>query len=439
MKNLNPSLLVIIALQTSACSDTTINSDVTKRSEQSSLNSESNIHAENLTESVNPPSNISGTYLACEASFSQSGFEHIIELNCFVTKDGSVVEVQESKWFAEINSPKQGEMINLVDFEKGTFELIVDIELDINDTLSRLELSFVGLFAGDLVAIAANAADAIALSELGGLPKPSLAIRSCQENYIMIPGDDDYGTDDFCVMKYEAKDNGNNRAVSQAAGNPWVNITHLGAKNACSDLGRGFSLISNNEWMTIASNIAALPSNWSGASVGSGSLNIGHSNQVNSQACPASDDDNQAYLGNNCSTLGSGDFLQKRTHELSNGELLWDFAGNSWQWIDFRSLSGSQSAAESVWFEYPEMDDGVFITKRYFIPTTAVKDYWDDTWDSNHGVGLFRSSERNRDVGLFRGGDWNANNYSGLFAATFADGILSRYQYVGFRCVQRFN
>ena len=51
----------------------------------------------------------------------------------------------------------------------------------------------------------------------------SYAEDVCGPGYILVPGDSRFGTGDFCLMKYEAK-NLNGVPISQAAGTPWANV-----------------------------------------------------------------------------------------------------------------------------------------------------------------------------------------------------------------------
>ena len=95
--------------------------------------------------------------------------------------------------------------------------------------------------------------------------------------WVRVPGDPNYGTKDFCVMKYEAKcSNSDGKAcpsedtpASIAGGEPWVNISQIDAITACSRI-TDAALISNEQWMTLATNIAGEPINWSSGSVGEG-------------------------------------------------------------------------------------------------------------------------------------------------------------------------
>ncbi len=163
------------------------------------------------------------------------------------------------------------------------------------------------------------------------LPPPT----SCPTGFIPIPGDARFGTIGFCVMKYEAKNVGG-VATSQAAGTPWASISQTSAiatsKAACTDC----HLISEAEWMTIAANIASVSSNWTGGSIGSGQLYVGHSDNGPASTMVASIDDSQGYTGE---TNQGG--TQRRTFTLSNGQIIWDFAGNIWEWTS-GTLQGSQ-------------------------------------------------------------------------------------------------
>jgi len=59
----------------------------------------------------------------------------------------------------------------------------------------------------------------------------------CPEGYVFIYGNAVLGTSDFCVMKYEAKNDGSGKAVSTASGTPWVNITQTDAITAATATG----------------------------------------------------------------------------------------------------------------------------------------------------------------------------------------------------------
>ena len=185
----------------------------------------------------------------------------------------------------------------------------------------------------------------------------------CREGFVGVPGNDFYGTKDFCVMKYEAKavsktndedysqygcntdacpnnngvlSNDNWRASSVAANKPWVRINRAQAVKACGD--SDLELLTNDHWQTIARNIENVDENWSEDADGERlALNRGHSDNDPAKALAAGDDEGPHCEGTGqeqtCEGAGRS---QKRTHTLSNRgeyEVIWDIAGNVWEWV----------------------------------------------------------------------------------------------------------
>ena len=165
-----------------------------------------------------------------------------------------------------------------------------------------------------------------------GCPAPI----SCPSGFIPVPHDRSVGTTKaFCVMKYEAKDNGSGVAVSQAAGNPYVNLTIGDSQTKCTSLGAKYDLISNPEWMTIARNAEGVGANWEAGTSGSGAMFRGHSDNSAGALSAAADNDPYNGTGNtNIQAMYSGK-EQKRTFTLSNGEVIWDLSGNVFEWVDW--------------------------------------------------------------------------------------------------------
>lgn len=144
----------------------------------------------------------------------------------------------------------------------------------------------------------------------------------CPTGYTLVTGNPGIGTNDFCVMVYEAK-NISGVATSEPNTSPWVSITALQAKTLCTNLGARFDLISNPEWMTIARDIESSASNWPSGSVGSGCLTAG--NVGTNNAC--------AYINGAIDFGGSRNPLA--SHTLSNGSVIWDLSGNVAEWVDW--------------------------------------------------------------------------------------------------------
>jgi hypothetical protein len=267
---------------------------------------------------------------------------------------------------------------------------------------------------------------------------------SCPTNYVAIPANNDLGTAAFCVMKYEAKDVGG-VAKSEAGGGPWDNIqrganatTANSAWKACKDLnitnpvsGMTFDLITNVQWQAIARNIEAVASNWSNGSISiSNSLNRGNSNQSSALAADASDNNGCIGIWSNgdpADSCSSAWHVNKRTHTLSSGAVIWDIAGNVWEWvsddIDGSTLTPSLSA--NAWREFtnasffPSPGDN----RQKFAPLGA--------YDTSHGMGQLYGGSGGA---VLRGGDWLYGTYAGVFAADLSNVPSATGDYIGFRC-----
>jgi len=242
-----------------------------------------------------------------------------------------------------------------------------------------------------------------------GTNSPTPTSGKCHEGYLPVPGNGELNTKSFCVMKYEAKQV-DKKAISQAEKTPWVSISRNQARAECSKVDA--SLMTNAQWQTIARNIESVGKNWSGAKVGSGSLNRGHS-------------DGTKALSSSGSEAVTWD-KNKRTHLLSNGELISDLAGNVWEWVndDNNSKQGSdQYVSQEPW-------NGA-AGKLKWGPKGTYKNK-----DSGEYGGLGKSYLDDDSGAVLRGGGWNYGTGAGVFHALLYYGASSSDTYVGFRCVR---
>jgi hypothetical protein len=262
---------------------------------------------------------------------------------------------------------------------------------------------------------------------------------NCPTNYVKIPANSDLGTSEFCVMKYEAKDV-SSVATSQASLTPWVNIargtdatTAGGAWKACKDLnttnpvsGLTFDLITNAQWQAVARNIEGVSSNWSnGNSSGSNALNRGHSDNspYNSLAASTDDDPCSGTGDTNCATNSHVDFTQRRTHTLSNGEVIWDIAGNVWEWVQENYMSQGSMAYVS------QLTSPTYNLLRW----GPAGNYTAKSSGEYGGLGY---GNLDYSAGaVLRGGSWSNDNSAGVFASNLDyDSTNSIYGFIGFRC-----
>ena len=334
--------------------------------------------------------------------------------------------------------------------------------------------------------------------------------KNCPSGFILVPGDPLYHTDDFCVMKYDAKcalssditqgiqpDNGsacagekggrfegtyknngpgcacrgNKQIVSAASGFP---VTFLplasndqdNAKAYCQ--ARRWHVMTNSEWMTIARNAEQVPENWcdqNGSHCGfapgtSGKiLANGHNDSNNEMNAGASSDgalaagaDSQPCFGtttdgsNACGSNGS----QKRTLQLSNGGILWDFAGNVWSWVDATIARKDQPQSQTngvldrgfIWSDFTPGSLSSVITDNGQPPSLGYDAFRpsNPVWNATNGVGRiyhFSGAADNSTVqyGLIRGGNWRHGYDSGAFCVHLSPPpSTANIDDVGFRC-----
>ncbi len=263
---------------------------------------------------------------------------------------------------------------------------------------------------------------------------------ACPANYLLVPPNSAVGTNRaFCVAKYEMKCEGFNCSTACADSCdvtdqrlvtskpnllPWISISRNKAIAACNSLNAingttKYSLITNAQWQTIARNIEAGSQNWSGRYVGGGMLNRGHSDSVPSNLIPASSNDSDSYIGTNntsADATGSG-WEQKRTHKLSTGEIIWDFAGNAWEWVlgDFTTKPNSG--------EFSTIFDSTL--RKQFAPLNA-------SYGFNQGVGKVYNVSTSAAI---RGGGFGSGIVAGVYGLSFELGALGKDIATGFRCV----
>ena len=264
------------------------------------------------------------------------------------------------------------------------------------------------------------------LNSGGGVVTVTPEVSTCPSGYIGVPALLPYTVRYFCVAKYEMKNDGYGTAVSTALGTPWISIDRPTARAACQALGRGFDMISNNQWQTIARNIAGVASNWSTGTVTSGELNRGHSDNAPASALVAVTDDNDPCNGTGQTCSSSTWDSQRRTHTLSNGNVIWDFAGNVFEWVTDNNTASNGADG------YMSTMSGADIRQtRYGAASGTICASPLTSPYCGMGYGYFNYS-----AGAFtRGGNWGNGVYAGVFHADLSNPPSNRYPDIGFRCV----
>ena len=226
---------------------------------------------------------------------------------------------------------------------------------------------------------------------------------------------------------------------TQANGTPWVLISQRDAARECASLGKGYHLVSNHEWLTIGANIANVASNWSSGTVGTGSLARGHSDDSPTYVCPASSTDANAFVESDCTPLAAGggeedEATQRRTHTLSNGKVIWDFAGNVWEWTSYYNATEKPGPLTSSFHEFSTVTGTTSMQVSELIPSQEA--FWKSSWSSAEAIGTYKAGTDNNIGALLRGGHWNSTTNAGIFSASLQEGPTNTYASTsyGFRC-----
>jgi formylglycine-generating enzyme required for sulfatase activity len=200
--------------------------------------------------------------------------------------------------------------------------------------------------------------------------------------------------------------------------------------------------------MTIARNIEGQNSNWYNPTptpvnqVGNGGLWRGHSDDNPPNALAASTDDNAGYTDTNndpTSANGWSGWQEKRTHTLSNGEVIWDLSGNVWEWTN-DIISARNSPSGGV--------QGLNHTQFTSITSYGNLSYdlvrpSDTSWNSSQNMGgllSYGNSNSITNYAIERGSDWSpggATPNPGIFGMAIWRNLSSTSYAVGFRCVMR--
>jgi hypothetical protein len=207
---------------------------------------------------------------------------------------------------------------------------------------------------------------------------------------------------------------------------PWREISIVGALNRCRSLGSKYDLISNYEFMAIARDIEAVASNTIAGCLKQGNSGFTTCGSYDSGTDPDSD------------SVGARN--NRAEFELSNGNILLDYAGNVLEWVTFNKLGpynflGSANCSAG-WTEPNDLDAVVpglcnLFSNEHYKPASAI--------DSSNGTGkiIIKNAEQGY---LKRGGHWSqggTNGKGGLYSMTVRNDTSYSYPNVGFRCVYR--
>ncbi len=271
-------------------------------------------------------------------------------------------------------------------------------------------------------------------------------ILNCPTGYVAIPGSSTFNTNDFCVMKYEAKCattaaptvglttpsvsnntytntsqacTGSYAPVSVSSGYPIGKISQATAKTYCQNIGG--HLLTNPEWMTIARNIEQVSGNWSTGNIGSGYINIGNYNKTN------------AMIGTPDYATGEVTWDYKRTHSLSSSDTIYDIAGNVSEWLDTTCIGGTGAGKYDTTSGYLEWSNGALDDYERGAAGPSSNSY-----TSSHKIGEYHGCTTDGNA-FQRGGSVLSTSIldGGIFGLLLDRATTVDTQHViGFRCVK---
>ena len=290
----------------------------------------------------------------------------------------------------------------------------------------------------------------------------------CPDGYAFVDGRDflidgqTVSVSDFCIMKFEARkgvasdedlngdgDLSNDYLASiDHTQRPWNTVYGSLAQGACRGHGydtttnKGYDIISNLEWMTVAYEIEAKAQNWSEGTVGGGYLWRGHTDNNPSRDLEISD------LINPYNQTGNTTGAQKRIYYLNsqdssgNPNEVWDLGGNLIEIVDW-SYGGNfemgPANCTTSWTNIMTYNCGA-LDPVYYRPLNPMNIANYNSTDQKLGKIFYNSSSAQG--GVMRGGNYTtSNDVGGLFSLTMysntinpSDANIRR----GFRCVYRF-
>jgi hypothetical protein len=179
----------------------------------------------------------------------------------------------------------------------------------------------------------------------------------------------------------------------------------------------------------MAWDIESVAANWSSGVVGNGFLNRGHSDRSPQASLAITDATNAWSQTNN----DDSDWGQKRTHTFSTGGVIWDLAGNLYEWVDWTTGGESFSVGPTTCDLYgpPYEVSCAALNPNDYLPLNPAGIDHAEYNHTNYNLGFIWGGDGGA---ILRGGSYLDNAVAGLYSLNFDNVPSFSYTAVGFRC-----
>jgi formylglycine-generating enzyme required for sulfatase activity len=247
--------------------------------------------------------------------------------------------------------------------------------------------------------------------------------RCPTKNYFQVAADSELGTQPFCIMRFEAKEQ-SSRIVSEPDGLPLVNVTREDANAKCQSISPYYRLMSNTEWQAMARKTEYLLLNWDETDT---YMRRGHSDNDPSQPLAASNNNWACFGTDTGTTEGTACDTQWRYLRINADSRVWDIAGNVAEWV-----SDDYTVTST-----PDTDSYI---AQITDPTLKLKfgpygHHSPSSSENYNGFGHLKVNAPAGTYGIARGGSYLDGDKSGVFAADATLDPSQGHPHVGFRCV----
>ena len=219
----------------------------------------------------------------------------------------------------------------------------------------------------------------------------------------------------FCVMKWEARDDGTGKPTSTGTGLPWVSITQVDAISKCKSIGA--HLLNNAEWMSLARDIESVSSNYVSGSLKRGNVGLSDSISYNGS-------DPESGVTNALATLS-----------LSSGQTINHLSGNVWEWVDY-TISGTDSQPVSPSQTWAWRDINTVTNWGSILGYENVGPKNKSLNGSTGSGQVYYQSGYTTERAFIRGGGWDNGSHAGVFALNLSGSPAYTYTNIGFRCAR---